>query len=103
MGYNVMKYDNVKEKVARGAYGSVMHGKNNFDILVDLIHMKPIPPRQAIQECADLAYETIMAWDIRCVSKLRELFPEYFPSSLKKGNLICDMDEKGNWCVVKAG
>ena len=97
-----MKYETIKKQVARNVYTQVFQcGAGWNEILVDLIHFeKPIPPRQAIKDCANLAYDRIMNWDIRCIGKLRELFPDYFPKSLLKGDLILEYGENG-WEVFK--
>lgn len=37
---------------------------------------------------AGKAYERVMEWDVRRVGKLRELFPQHFPPSLRTGDLV---------------
>lgn len=41
-------------------------------------------------------------WDIRAVGRLRQLIPEAFPASLRSGNLLAEIGEKGAWEVFPA-
>ncbi len=51
---------------------------------------------------ADAAYLRVMAWDVRCVGTLRELFPQHFPKTLLKGPLVAFIeDESDEWVVEK--
>lgn len=99
-----MKYEKVKQTVARNVYEMIMQGRDSnimATILMDkLLGDKPKSPcaHKTFKEYADFACNIIDNWDIRCVGKLREIFP-FFPPSLQKGDLICDYDEDGDWCV----
>lgn len=55
--------------------------------------------RHVLFDYRDAVYGQVMAWDIRCVGRLRDVFPDAFPRSLRKGTLTCYMDDKARWCV----
>lgn len=95
-----MKYEQVKERVARGVYTQVLELRDQNAAtyaLMDAVAERR-PHRASLQVFADKCYEIIMAWDVRCVGKLRELFPGYFPPSLK-GPLEAGYDADGDWAV----
>ena len=50
---------------------------------------------------ADKAWEVVTNWDIRCAGRLRDLFPDAFPKSLRKGKLIAYMmdNENADWAI----
>ena len=61
------------------------------------------PWRESVDDMARLVRERIEAWDVRCVGKLRELFPYAFPASLRTGPLVADCDhDDGEWRVTRA-
>jgi hypothetical protein len=105
-----MKWDKVKSTIAREVYSNIKNtsiSTNVANILLDLVvsdfqlcKENKIAPRKTIQLYADKAYEIIMNWDIRCINRLRDLFPSYFPKSLMKGELIIDFTD--NWYVFTA-
>ena len=108
-----MKWETVKTTVGREVRTAILNGQANDLILVDLIGsdfaaMKGTAgaagcSHHAVTKLyADKAWEVIQNWDIRCVGKLRELFPAMFPKSLGTGPLVADMDESGDWVVLKA-
>jgi hypothetical protein len=104
-----MKYEIIKERVAclvfsaierGGMYG--VGGANKYEAAVAAM-FNAIAERQSfdasLKELAGKAYDVIMAWDIRMVGRLRELFPEFFPKSLSKGKLVAEYDEQGDWVI----
>ncbi len=46
-----------------------------------------------------LVLDRIHNWDIRQAGALRDLFPSYFPTPLRKGDLHADYDESGEWVL----
>lgn len=107
-----MKYEIIKERVAclvftaieqGGMYG--VGGANKYEAVVAAV-FHSVAERQpvavSLKELAGKAYDIVMAWDVRMVGKLRELFPEFFPKSLSKGKLIAEYDEQGDWVVFTA-
>lgn len=103
-----MKWETLKKTVARGVFTAVQTDWSHWDaILIDLLASnfeakRGKPDHTLITDYANAAYERVMDWDIRLVGKLRDLFPQQFPPSLLKGNLVCEYDETGDWCVNKA-
>lgn len=105
-----MKWEAIKAKVARGAYTETLQGSyRQENILVDLVMSdaaalveKGLPLSSARQVYADKAYDVIMDWDVRCVGRLRELFPRNFPPSLLQGVLVCEYGEGAEWEVFKS-
>lgn len=99
-----MKYEKIKKQVAMNLYTAIKTNLCCKDVYVILLENalsnKPKKPREALQDAADFAYDTVMNWDIRCIGKLRELFPEIFPKTLLKGHLILEYGEDG-WEVFK--
>lgn len=107
-----MKWETIKKTVARGMYTHTLCCESGIlaYMLIDLlgsnfdpIRMLPEGERSACNVSklyADRVYDRIMAWDIRMVGRLRELFGGYFPPSLREGPLVAGYDEKGNWEVV---
>ena len=101
-----MKWETLQKKVATDVSNSVITSHNFSSITLDLVACnfethKNKNTYQVIKSYADEVYKRIMSWDIRLVGKLRDLFPEYFPRSLRKGNLNLFIDESGDWCVQK--
>jgi hypothetical protein len=109
-----MKYETLKIQVAKRVYTQIMSewfsmGDNedidfgndaNLAILFDAIAEKR-PVRASRQDLANKCYEVVMDWDVRMVGRLREIFPKYFPASLKKGKLVAYMadNEDCDWMV----
>lgn len=50
-------------------------------------------------EMKEKAWKMIEKWDIRKAKKLFEAFPNIIPAKYHKQTPICDMDDKGNWCI----
>lgn len=101
-----MKWETLKHQVACEVRQSIIKcwGIYPFEILCDIVScnfetLKGKVSEEVLTSYADKAYERIMEWDIRCVGKLRELFPSNFPHSLRKGALKIDQNEKGDWIV----
>lgn len=100
-----MKFETLKKKVADDVRKRIMRGLGWENILLDLVASgfaakKDTKKGKAIEAYADKAHEAIMNFDVRCVGKLRELFPESFPRSLSKGALVCGYDDNLNWVVT---
>ena len=55
--------------------------------------------RENAQILIEKAWEVIENWDIRKAGKLIEAFPTIVDKSCRGRMPICDIDEKGNWCV----
>jgi hypothetical protein len=102
-----MKFETIKKKVAQGVYTNIIEMRDwntMATILIDkMLSGKPKPIRhyETSKEYADFAWTVIDNWDVRMVGKLRELFPQHFPPTLLKGDLICDYDVDGDWAVYK--
>jgi hypothetical protein len=45
------------------------------------------------------AHKIVDAWDVRCVGKLIELFPEALPKKYQKAKFDIDMDDDGDWNI----
>ena len=116
-----MKWDTLKKKVAEGLYSHIRYGGNSEANLWALLGQVDPSTRMTLSEMqekygttnrhfahlvrlADMAYERIMQWDVRCVGQLRELFPQYFPQSLRTGNLVAYIEDSPDspWVVEKA-
>lgn len=103
-----MKWETVKKHVAANLYTVISQGRDHellSTMLLDMISSGKFQlSRDAFPAYADKAVEVVMAWDIRCAGKLRELFPWAFPRSLQgKSRLIAEYDEAGDWvCNVVA-
>ena len=91
--------------VAQGVYTGIIEGRDwntMVTILVDkMLGENPQTNRryETFKEYADFAWSIIENWDVRMVGRLRDLFPQHFPHSLRKGQLVCEYDEQGDWAV----
>lgn len=112
-----MKWETVKDTVARGVFTEIQQcwGPVTLPLmLLDLVTsgfavIRDIQKREnntahgaaIATEYANKAWEVIMKWDLRAVGRLRELFPRYFPPSLRKGELVAYMADNENcdWMV----
>ena len=107
-----MKWEKVKKFVASNVYNVIIQGRDWENtcpiILIDLINSSvdlnslksgSLLSDRIFQTYADYAVDIIMNWDIRCASKLRDLFG--FPPSLNKGILVAEYDEDGDWAIFK--
>ena len=56
-------------------------------------------PQQILDQWIDYGLKLIDQWDIRQVKTLIELFPSCVPKAYQERTPLCDMDEKGDWCV----
>lgn len=106
LGYVTMKWETVKKTVADQVHWWIIEGRNYENMssmLLDMISSGNFKPaHEAFPEYAAKAREVIMNWDIRCVGRLREVLPQFFPPSLKSGHLIAEYDENGDWVIFKA-
>ena len=102
-----MKWDTVKRRVADAVYTGILNQHHSMDAQAAAM-MDAIAERRTVREsAADLAFQChdiIMRWDVRMVTKLRDLFPQYFPNSLRSGNLLAYMEdsEHSPWVVERA-
>ena len=108
-----MKWETLKQRVAAEVRTSIMNGADYWRYKegasepgwIAALRMSIAERRKwrdCIPELADAAYNRIMAWDVRCVGTLRELFPDAFPKSLRQGHLLAYMqDSKDNPWVVE--
>lgn len=99
-----MKWETVKKYVANGLAQTIIECRDwqiMTTILIDKLgDSQPAIARTACPVYAAKAREVIMAWDIRCAERLRELFPGYFPPSLRgPKRLIAEYDEAGDWVL----
>lgn len=106
-----MKWDTIKERVGAEIFTAIRESRINTitsTILIDMVNSNFEALRgRRIHEVPELyaekAYDIVMNWDIRCVGRLRELFPWAFPPSLSKGDLIAYQVDNGNsdWVVER--
>lgn len=106
-----MKWEVIKREVARGVFTDITRGVGDTLglILVDLLGSdfaaaKGRYSHEILEQYAEQARLRVMDWDVRCVGRLRELFPKHFPPSLQKGKLIAYLADNPNsdWMVEKA-
>ena len=103
-----MRWEAVKRKVADAVYTGIKYQRYNMDAQAAAM-MDAIAERRTVQEsAADLAdrcHKIIMGWDVRMAPKLRDLFPEHFPPSLRGGKLAAYMEdsEDSPWILYKLG
>jgi hypothetical protein len=105
-----MRWERVKKEVASQVYNAVLSCAEPVTytaILKDLIASdfsikRGLSSAELVKSYADKAYEVVMAWDVRCVGRLRDLFPDYFPKDLRKSVLAAYMLDDGtnSWVVV---
>ncbi len=106
MYIKAMKWETLKERVARELYYIIKEGadyqeliqldltKSNFEVLRQLPEQMKHP--EAIRKVyADKVWDTIMAWDIRQVYGLRKLFGRFFPKNLRVRELKINYGETG--------
>jgi hypothetical protein len=111
---NAFKWENLKDQIAREIYTKIDRGvfdashiaadilASNFAVFRDLPeNWKDI--NNVRRAYADKAYDTIKAWDVRAVGRLRDLFPKLFPAAIRKGVLTADVDAKGVWWISRHG
>ena len=104
-----MKYETILKRVAGDVHAIIMRGgivaiggSKQYDAAVAAM-FNAVAERvrfdDSLKALADRAADIILAWDVRMVGKLRELFPDQFPKSLQKGKLTADYDDDGDWAV----
>lgn len=106
-----MTWKKIQETVCTGLHADIIECRNPATVtamLQDLIAsnfeaMKGVKRHEETYAYAEKACEIVMKWDVRCVIKLRELFPQHFPPSLSKGQLLCYMADNKNadWMVER--
>lgn len=105
-----MKWNKIKDTVARGVYTQIKDCRS-YDtmavILIDKCLGLGAKPKlcsnlhnEVFKEYADKAWDVVQNWDVRCVGRLRDLFPQHFPPSLLKGNLVACYDQDGEWSIA---
>lgn len=107
-----MKYEALKARVAGDVYAAVAHNRSpgsNPSLGMDaaaaalfdsIAERRPFEASR--RELAEKCLHVVMAWDVRMVGKLRELFPDSFPPTLRTGSLVAVLDDAGDWIVVRA-
>lgn len=106
-----MKWEVVKLTVAREVFTRIQQcggGDVVASMLVDLVASgfevaRGRHSHEIATAYADKAFKHVMAWDVRSVGRLRDLFPGFFPPSLRSGELVCYMADNANsdWMVEK--
>lgn len=98
-----MKWETLKKNIATQVHYQITTGWSFWCQIAWVALNEKILWRDAVDRCANAAYDRIMNWDVRCVGRLRELFPEAFPKSLRNGNLMIYMADNENcdWMVEK--
>lgn len=105
-----MKWDTIKKQVAAEVHSVIMQARNldtDAEILIDLVAsnfeiLRGLQLWELRKAYADKAAAVIDNWDVRAAEKLRDLFTGAFPRSLRKGRLVAEYDEKGDWVVFAA-
>lgn len=102
-----MRWNTVKKRVADEVYTGILHNSFNYDAVAATLMDAVAECRTVRESAADLAFrchEIIMNWDVRSVGRLRDLFPQYFPHSLKRGPLKAYMEDCDGspWVVERA-
>ena len=105
-----MKWNAIKNRVAAEVFTQIIEGRSWETMSVILLDLafgprvgQPFGHNKVFAAYADKARAVILAWDVRCAGRLRDLFPGHFPPSLSKGNLVTFLDdESGEWLVEKA-
>lgn len=100
-----MKFQKIKEMVGQGVYSDILEARD-WNVMAGILLDKCLGSKptefhycKTFKEYADFAWNIIDNWDVRTVSKLREIFPQHFPKSLNKGRLIGEYDKDGDWAV----
>jgi len=104
-----MRWDAVKRQVAREVFTHISNccsievgalilrdlAASNFEV------KRKVPNHEIAETYADKAFRLIEDWDVRSATRLRDLFPKYFPSSLSKGRLIAYIEDTpaGHWVI----
>jgi hypothetical protein len=105
-----MKWEVIKITVARGVFNQCLQCLGDMPslMLLDLVASDFAAARgrhshEIATAYAEKAFERVMDWDVRCVGRLREIFPQHFPESLRTGRLACYMADNANcdWMVEK--
>lgn len=100
-----MKWETVRNQVGRGVYTVVQELRSPQvinDILLDVIFNpakdlpKPLAHGKLAKRYAEKAWEVIQNWDIRSAERLRTLFPQYWPPSLRKGKLHAELVDRSD-------
>ena len=100
-----MKWETIKENCARDLYTDIQNSINHIDLIGIYSLQKMIKTsklnkyRQCQQEVADICWEIITNWDIRCIKDLIEVFPNKVPTFIKKGNYCIEYSDNG-WELI---
>ena len=100
-----MKYELLKERIAAevcAALRSPAPFSPGMDVAIAALFDSQAEHREFEKSHEALirtVHYRIMRWDVRCVGRLRELFPDLFPKPLRKGPLWADYDNDGDWSI----
>lgn len=107
-----MRYETIKQRAADHAAAGILrtfrYGPFNEQsaraaaaMLFDSVAERR-PVADSAEALAQHCRRVIDAWDVRCVGRLRELYPEAFPATLRRGPLVAEITDDGEWHVVPA-
>lgn len=99
-----MKWETLKERVAETICYGLERGAHHQGHVALFTYANRMATGastwESIQELCTEVRRIVANWDIRMVGKLRELYPDQFPSNLRQGPLIAEMNDKGDWIVL---
>jgi hypothetical protein len=107
-----VKYELLKARVAADLRTALerglSHGSLNTGEAIIAAVFDSIAERRPLEVSLDALIERtmsiVMNWDVRCVGKLRELFPDSFPKNLRTGSLVAyENDDDGSEWYVERG
>lgn len=104
MGDVVYKFETLKQKAKERAGGDRAKGyffpqEKDFLVLLPAIEER-IDPRTLLDRWYQEVYKIIDQWDIRRVTKLIGLFPGIVRKECLNREIVCEIDDAGNWLVV---
>jgi hypothetical protein len=100
-----MKWESIKLQVIQYMVPRLRAGIDIKQVTAILAHSLShnVDFRTASKEVEDAAVKVVDNWDIRGAERLRDIFPEAFPKSLREGKLKAYMrDSDAEWVIEKA-
>lgn len=96
-----MKWETIKKNCARELYNNIKNCYSNIELIQIYSLQQMIKNgklnkyKEAQHNVADICWNIVTNWDIRCINELIQVFPNKIPTFVKNNNFYIEYTDNG--------